>query len=426
MPRISIVIPTHRGASRIGPTLAALASQTLPHGDFEVIVVLDGPDPATRQAIATAQPPFTVTVVEQDHAGAAQARNRGAAAARSPLLLLLDDDMSAAPGLLSAHLRCHERHPGGVVIGCFTQARAGHRVDLLADGADAWWADHFARLALPGHRFSFRDFCTGNVSLPLARFVDAGGFSSEFKHAAGEDYELGIRLLRRGVRFRFALDALSVHRYAASWTKSLERAREEGRGHVIIARLHPEVFPALPLRDAVDDGPVLKGDRPLRLTPLRLAAAPALLHAPLRMARALKLRRQWQKLQGASRVCAYWEGACQQAGSWSALQSLVQDLPLVPIARHEIEFDLATGFDQLTPALAATAVDAIRLRYGPQPIGRIAPQAGAESLRTAHVRHALLGRLAARFLAARAPLDRGRDAQRGHTGAGTTALGSAR
>jgi glycosyltransferase involved in cell wall biosynthesis len=400
MPVISVVIPTHHGADRLGATLASLADQTLPPRDYEIIVALDGPDPATRESIAAARMPCTVTVVEQAHAGAAQARNLGAAAARGPLVLFLDDDMSGARGLLAAHLRSHELHPGGVVIGCFAQSRLDQRIDLLADGADIWWADHFARLMHPGHRFSFRDFCTGNVSLPLSLFLDSGGFSAEFREAAGEDYEFGIRLLLQRVRFRFAADAVSCHRHVASLGKLLDRARQEGRGHVIIARLHPTVFPELPLRNAVDDGPVLKGDRTLRLTPRRLATLPALLRASLPVASALKLRRLSQKLLGALRVCAYWEGACQQTGSWAELQAFVQDLPLNPIAHHELEFDLAKGMDALELALAKGPLDAIRLRYGSQPIGRIAPRAGAEPLRTEHVRHALEGRFAKRFLVA--------------------------
>ena len=401
MSLITVVIPTHRGASRIGPTLASLAAQTLPAQDFEVVIVLDGHDPPTHKAITAMQLPFATVIVEREHAGAAQARNRGVAAAGAPLVLFLDDDMTATPDLLAAHLRMHQRYPGGVVIGCFSQSRSSHRVDLLADGADIWWADHFAELARPEHRFTFRDFCTGNVSLPRARFLDCGGFSTQFKGAAGEDYELGIRLLRRGVPFRFAIDAVSVHRYAASLPRLLDRARAEGRGHVIMARLHPEVFPVLPLRDAADDGPVLKGDRLLRLTPRRLKLLPLLLHGLLPLARALKLRRLLQKLQGSLRVCAYWEGACQEAGSWADLQAFVQDLPLVAAAHREIEFDLASGMAVLAQTLGATAVDAVRLRFGRHAVGRIAPLAGAEPLRVEHVRHALAQRLALRFLMAR-------------------------
>lgn len=402
-PAISVVIPTHGGSSRIGPTLAALANQNLPSQDYEVVIALDGPDGGTREAIAAARPPYATRIVEQPQAGAAQARNLGASMASAPVLLFLDDDMSAGRDLLAAHLRAHERHPGSVVIGCFAQSRPDRRTDLLADGADGWWADHFEKLGRPEHRFCFRDFCTGNVSLPRTAFLETGGFSREFAGAAGEDYELGIRLLRRGARFHFATDAVSVHRHAGSLDRALERARQEGRGHVLMARLHPEVFPELPLREAVDDGPVLRGRHRVRLTPRRVAAAPVLLRPPLRLSHALKLRRPWRELHGALRVCAYWEGACEQAGSWPDLQAFVQDLPLVATARHEVEFDVAAGFDALERVLSEAPVDAMRLRHGAQPLGRLPPQAGAESLRAVHVRHALTGRLAARLLVALGP-----------------------
>jgi len=57
-------------------------------------------------------------------------------------------------------------------------------------------------MARPGHRFSYHDFFSGNVSLPAAIFRRVGGFDEVIKVRL-EDYELGIRLLKAGARFIF-------------------------------------------------------------------------------------------------------------------------------------------------------------------------------------------------------------------------------
>ncbi|HVJ29625.1 MAG TPA: glycosyltransferase, partial [Gammaproteobacteria bacterium] len=50
-PRVSVVVPTHGRPMLLSRCLEALAAQTLPRADYEVIVVSDGPDARTRSAL---------------------------------------------------------------------------------------------------------------------------------------------------------------------------------------------------------------------------------------------------------------------------------------------------------------------------------------------------------------------------------------
>jgi glycosyltransferase involved in cell wall biosynthesis len=324
-PLISVVIPSHRGAARLPATLAALGRQVLEPSQFEVIVVLDGPDPDARAALAGLAVPFKMIVVEQTQAGAAAARNRGAGHACSPLLLFLDDDMTASPGLLAAHLEGQAMYPGSVLLGYFHQPRESDAVDLLADGADHWWAARFDALGRPGHVFSFKDLCAGNFSVPRRAFEASGGFAAYFAGAAGEDYELGIRLFRAGVPFHYLPAAKSAHRYRAALDRTLGRARAEGIGDVRIARHHPDAFPSLLLARAAPA--TASGARSwVPWAPAWfLAAAPAVLAPAWRLVAALKLRRSARGLQSFMRYCAYWRGARREAGSAAALEKLVRE-----------------------------------------------------------------------------------------------------
>ena len=151
-------------------------------------------------------------------------------------------------GVVEAHLEAHRSGGDAVVLGYFTLPDADASEDRLQVEIRKWWDRHFAELASPSHRFTFRDFCTGNVSLSRGLFREAGGFDERFgRSAAGEDWELGLRLLDRGIPFVFAPAARSTHHSRASLGKTLARALEEGRGHALMAGIHPGMLGDLPL-----------------------------------------------------------------------------------------------------------------------------------------------------------------------------------
>jgi GT2 family glycosyltransferase len=226
--RLSVVIPTRNRGQLLTRTLGALARQTAPAEDFEVIVVADGCTDETAAVVRAFPAPFTLKLVEQPATGPAAGRNRGAAKADSPLVLFFDDDMEAAPQLVAAHLAAHDAHPGGVVLGYFPLPDPGGRADVFRAAIKAWWDQGFAARAEPAHRNDFRDFCTGNVSLSKRLFEESGGFDLQYPGASTEDYDLGVRLLRRGVRFHFAREAASLHHDRPTCRRTLDRAGRDG------------------------------------------------------------------------------------------------------------------------------------------------------------------------------------------------------
>jgi glycosyltransferase involved in cell wall biosynthesis len=89
-PDVSVVIPTRSRPALVTRAVASALAQSLE--DIEVIVVIDGPDAATRATLAT----FTDTrlrVVElTERGGAPNARNVGVREARGTWVAFLDDD----------------------------------------------------------------------------------------------------------------------------------------------------------------------------------------------------------------------------------------------------------------------------------------------------------------------------------------------
>lgn len=410
-PKISIVIPTHNRSGILAQTLNSLARQTIPADDYDVTVVADGCRDDTAARVRSLALPYAVRLIEQSPRGAAAARNRGAAEVSSSLILFLDDDMEAMPRLIAAHLEAHTQVRRGVVMGYFAAPRVSQPDDIFVKSIDLWWNDHFSELSSPVHRYTFRDVCTGNLSLPKELFQAAGCFDEAFLDKAGEDYELGLRLLKMGAPFRFAPQAASVHHYLPTIARARRRAFDEGRGHVLIARKHPETFPALPLIQGVEGGPRVRIVRRIRLRPWMMAALPPLLALPERVTRSLRFRRRWRRLFGLVLACAYWRGVLCELGGHAEMARFMNDMPLTPSDFVELELDLARDLKRMDEILEDRPADAVAIRFGARPIGWMEPVPGSERLRPTHVRHAVANWWGYDYLSARLrqPLEHPRD-----------------
>jgi glycosyltransferase involved in cell wall biosynthesis len=383
-------MPTHNRADVLQLTLPALARQTIPPHEFELVLVADGCTDQTAQLVRTLGLPFSVTYLSQPSVGAAAARNRGAAAAKASLLLFLDDDKEAAPNLLAAHLDAHLRGSGDVVLGYYPIPAALAALDPFARAVKLWWDDCFTARAGRGYRFTFKDFCSGNVSLATGLLHRAGGFDERIRGAGGEDYELGVRLLGLGARFCFERSALSHHHEVVTFAKSLGRARQEGYAHVRIVQRHPELFRSfnLHLLSRLEAWP--SAWKLIWRFPWLAAGAIFGLHVLAGTFRKLGAEGfMW----GAAKILlghAYWTGVRDAVGSypaWLRFRAGAEDLVRPP---REVDLDLDSDLDCLDALFERDWADAVHVLWRGASLGRIAPVPGAERLTGHHVRKLLI------------------------------------
>ena len=198
--RVSIVIPTFNGASRIARTLEALRSQSF-EGEMEIIVVDDGSRDATAAVVRSFD---GVRLLSQPNRGPAAARNHGARAARGEILLFTDDDCIPQPDWIQRMLEPFRR-PGVVAA---KGAYLTRQKELVARFVQAEYEDKLARMA----KHEFIDFIdTYSAAFRRDVFLKYDGYDTSFPTACAEDVELSYRMHRDGLLMSFVPAARVYH-----------------------------------------------------------------------------------------------------------------------------------------------------------------------------------------------------------------------
>ncbi|WP_293334208.1 glycosyltransferase [Microcoleus sp. CAWBG58] len=392
-PTVSIIIPSHNRSSSLRRALDALRSQTYPIDLMEVTVVADNCIDDTLAMLQDYKAPFKLHAIEVNCRSASIARNTGAAAASGELLLFLDDDIEAMPPLVESHVRTHQERPGSVVMGPYPPKLQGSTRYFDVE-VRAWWEEKFYQMSRHDRRFEYEDLVSGNLSLDAQLFARLNGFDAAFGNCGGEDYEFGVRLLKAGVPFVMATEAVGYHyeHETNNLDRSFRRARQEGRSDVLIGQRHPELRPLLHIKDY--EIPYSLADKILTNVAFSWPAAVDLLAAGLRKAldvlENLGMRTTWRWLRGKLRGYWYFRGVIDELKTRSAISSFMQGgAARADLSDREIEIDLQQGWEAAERLLDAERPDGIYLRYGEMLVGHVTPKFGVEPLRGVHLRSIL-------------------------------------
>lgn len=227
--KISVVIPTYRRPQLLSACLAALSRQDLDKADFEVIVVSDGPDVATRTVIDDWYQKGLLDlryIPLNRKKGPAAARNKGWKAAVAPLVAFTDDDTLPDSHWLSGFLHAWD----GVKPMAFTGKVI---VPIPREPTD--YERNTARLATA-------DFVTANCAVTKDVLTALNGFDERFSIAWREDSDLEFRLLALKVPVLKILDAVVVHPVRkAEWGVSI-REQKKNMYNALLYKKFPGMY----------------------------------------------------------------------------------------------------------------------------------------------------------------------------------------
>ena len=234
---LSVVIPTYNRRPILEKCLRALEDQRLesPIDAYEVVVVDDGSTDDTvpwLQAEAASLP--HVRLIQQDHGGPAEGRNRGVEHARGDVIVFIDSDLVVTETFLLSHARALSRewNSAGNRL-CFTYGA----VINTANFEDPTSEPHKLR------DLSWAYFATGNVAIDRALLERSGLFDTRFRLYGWEDLELGERLRRLGVVLVRCPEAVGYHWHPALTLEQVPRLiaveGERAKMGLVFYRKHP-------------------------------------------------------------------------------------------------------------------------------------------------------------------------------------------
>ena len=400
--RISVVTPTHNRPLSLLRLLHALRNGTFPASDFEAVIVADGCSDDTVARTRAEPLPFRLTVLEQNPGrGAAAARNFGAQHAKGELIVFLDDDIEPSRGLLSEHWREYKRYEEPtVVIGPPLPVRTANP-GLHNIAAWGWWERQFAMMRAPGHRYTYDNVFSGNLSVPRSLFLEVGGFDVEF-NSCRDDSEFGLRAMRHGARVTFASAATAWHHELRDAAALIQRKQAEGIADVRLARLYPDLWSSLRLSSP--EQPALSA---LGIVRHLAFDSPRLGRIVARVAQKLlsllewaRLRGTWRSLQAGLMYFWYWHAAARAMGGRAGLARLHADARklVAEISAEQggpFQIDLANGLEAAERALDTARPAHAEILWGPHYVGYVYGDSGTEPLGGRHLRAILAGDLAA-------------------------------
>jgi hypothetical protein len=167
----------------------------------------------------------------------------------------------------------------------------------------------------------------------------------------------------------------------------VQRKIAEGEADVMLATLHPELWPALRISQPEPErwsrlGILRRGA--LSASAIHDVAARAAVPV-LDLVERLRMRGIWRQLNAALMYYWYWRGVRTALGRREALNVLAERWRAARSSATIVDVDLRDGLEEAVERIDITRPDALRVWYGGVPVGTIPHLAGAERLRGEHL-----------------------------------------
>jgi Glycosyltransferases involved in cell wall biogenesis len=190
-PRVTVLMPVFNRERFLDEAVQSVIAQD--YADFELLIVDDGSIDRTPVILrAWAERDARIVVItSSENQGIPAALNLGLRHARAPYVARLDSDDVMMPQRLAAQAAVLDSEPGVVLVSC-----AYETMDSAGNYLGTWRGDepHEAVTWL----LNFYNIVGGGGQVMFRRseIIAEGGYACEYP--SSEDYDLWVRLLRRG------------------------------------------------------------------------------------------------------------------------------------------------------------------------------------------------------------------------------------
>jgi glycosyltransferase involved in cell wall biosynthesis len=233
IPKISIVVPTYRRPDLLLRCINALLKQDFSSSDFEIIVISDGYDSSSYEAVGRFNPkasPVLKYYQLPKKSGPAAARNRGWQQALGELIAFTDDDCIPDSHWLSALWEAYTetRHIKKAV------AFTGQTIVPLPSNP----TDYELNIA----QLEKAEFITANCACTKKAMLSVGGFDERFTMAWREDSDLQFKFIEMKIPVYRVNNAVVTHPVRkAPWGISIKEEKK-GLFNALLYKKYPHLY----------------------------------------------------------------------------------------------------------------------------------------------------------------------------------------
>ena len=227
-PLASVVVCTFNRKRMLLDCLDALLAQT--YARFEVVVVDDGSEDDTGQAMKRFSGDARVRYIRQKHAGLASARNLGIRNSEGEMICFIDDDCIADRRWLQNIVGAYSNGDIGGVGGRIINHEPWTTPKTLLER-------FLHKSGLYQQRYVGEFLVGANSSYRRAALEAVNGFDGSL--LKDEDADIGMRIIATGMRFAYAPKAMVYHRTRGGFRGLLAQVYGYGTGHMMVYRKYP-------------------------------------------------------------------------------------------------------------------------------------------------------------------------------------------
>lgn len=249
--KLSVILTAYTNEKIISRSIEAIAAQTLPEDQYELVVIDDASTDTTYEVLQALSQKHTMVLLRNEtNRGSAYSRNKAADQAKNELLVFIQDDIIVERDFLEKHLTAHTAlDDEKAAVAGYTYWHPDLEKTPFMEYLDEGQQFDFARFnTIPKDKHGLIRgdhllFYTSNLSLRASFFKSVGGFDETFMApgiAAYDDTELAWRLHKVGMQVYFAPDAKAGHLHQRTLESLCKRKYAEGFLSWQLAKKHPD------------------------------------------------------------------------------------------------------------------------------------------------------------------------------------------
>jgi GT2 family glycosyltransferase len=236
MTDISVIIPVDEEREPSNYFFTPWYEQTVDMNRFEVLIITSNEKQSKliqnlyQKTLHLKPKELEVNIISRDiKQNRAKAMNLGIKLSKAPLLYFFGEDFTPTKKAIDQHLSFHQNNPSLIEVGiglAFVPNEFKNDFTNWLETSGCLFGIPFKKdqIAIPSNFFYL-----ANASIKKEFVLQAGLFDENFKYNCWDDWELGLRLSKKGMKSRLVIETNAIHNHDVQVSeryKSMQQAGE--------------------------------------------------------------------------------------------------------------------------------------------------------------------------------------------------------